>query len=212
MPIHRLSPVHLLLLLLSFYSVNVLANEKVATVVITKNQVDALRVCHTVELARKNPVFENDVVRTSQQARTQLRFNDGTLLTLGADTEMAVLDFKFGNGQTPSAKFELLTGVFRMVTDQITKVKSPSLEIATPLGSIGIRGTDFWGGFLEKDKIDIILLEGEHEIVVENQFGRVEISEPGTGVTIESGKAPSSPYPWSVEKLARAVESVAITP
>ena len=78
------------------------------------------------------------------------------------------------------------------------------------MGSIGIRGTDFWGGYLDENKIDVILLSGEHPIIVENEFGRVEISQHGTGVTIEAGKAPSPPYIWSEEKLTRAVNSISL--
>ena len=187
----------------------------IGKVVITKNDVHAQRNNIAVTLKRRSTIFAHDVITTGEQARAQFRLNDGTLFTLGAQSEMVVQDYQFSTdelstSESSKAAFKLIKGVFRSVTGKITQVTNPDFTIDTPMGSIGIRGTDFWGGYLDEDRIDVILLSGEHSIIVENEFGRAEITEHGTGITIEAGKAPTQPYPWSDEKLARAVETITI--
>ena len=192
----------------------------IGKVVITKNDVHAQRNNIAVALKRRSAIFAHDVITTGEQSRAQFRLNDGTLFTLGAQSEMVMQDYQFSSNElstnesstneSAKAAFKLIKGVFRSVTGKITQVSNPDFTIDTPMGSIGIRGTDFWGGYLDEDKIDVILLSGEHSIIVENEYGRVEITEHGTGITIEAGKAPTQPYPWSDEKLARAVETITI--
>lgn len=188
----------------------VTAEEKIGKVVITKNAVHATFDNEQRVLKRRSTILTDDVVTTGAEARAQFRLNDGTLFTLGEKSEMTMTDYQFGDNRRPKAEFELVKGVFRSITGKITQVNNPDFVINTPMGSIGIRGTDFWGGYLDEDKIDVILLSGEHPIIIENEFGRVEITEQGTGVTIERNKAPTQPYPWSDEKLARAVETITI--
>lgn len=191
-------------------SFTICAEENIGKVVITKNDVLALQNSEQRTLKRRSPILTKDVIITGDKARAQFRLIDGTLFTLGEQSQLAMVDYQFSDGKPAKAEFELVKGVFRSITGKITQVSNPDFVINTPMGSIGIRGTDFWGGYLDEDKVDVILLSGEHPIIVENEFGRVEITQHGTGVTIEKYKAPTQPYLWSDEKLARAVDTIAI--
>lgn len=186
------------------------AEEEIGKVVITKKDVRAVQANEQRRLKRRSTILTKDVITTGDKARAQFRLNDGTLFTLGEQSEITMTDYQFSDDKPAKARFELVKGVFRSITGKITQVSNPDFVINTPMGSIGIRGTDFWGGYLDENKIDVILLSGEHPIIIENEFGRVEIVKPGTGVTIEKNKAPTQPYPWSDEKLARAVETITI--
>ncbi len=188
---------------------SVLAND-IGQVVIAKKHVEAQRAQALVPLERKSPVVKKDNVITGEQARAQIRLQDGTLFTLGENTQLLIDEYLFSDTEKPTALFRLTTGVFRAVTGKITQVQKPNFKVETPLGSIGIRGTDFWGGYLDEDKIDVILLSGEHPIIIENEFGRSVITQPGTGVTIEANQAPGEPRTWSEQKLARAVATITI--
>lgn len=183
---------------------------QVGKVLAVKKQVEAHRQAKVEPLKRKSPVFNNDLIVTGEHARSQFRLQDGTLFTLGENSEMVINHYAFGDKTEPSASFELVKGVFRAVTGEITKVKDPEFRVKTPLGVIGIRGTDFWGGYLDADKIDILFVGGEHPITVENEFGKVELLKPGLGTTIEVGKAPAPPVQWSKAKVDRAVKTIVI--
>ncbi|KZN36525.1 hypothetical protein N480_17650 [Pseudoalteromonas luteoviolacea S2607] len=184
--------------------------EQVAKAMLAKHFVVAEQNKNQRKLKRKSAIYNNDLIVTGDKARAQIKFSEGTILTLGADTQFSVLEFNHGTQhQTPNATLEFVTGAFRVVTGEITKVARPNFKIKTPMGSIGIRGTDFWGGNLySQETIDVILLDSEHPIIIENQFGRVVITEPGTGSTLRQGEAPSQPEKWSEQKLQDAVKTI----
>jgi len=187
---------------------------QIGKVLVVKKQVEAHRQAKVEPLKRKSPVFHNDKIVTGEKARSQFRLKDGTLFTLGERSEMVINQYKFEKGANsstqPSASFELVKGVFRAVTGEITKVQNPKFRVKTPLGVIGIRGTDFWGGYLDPDKIDVLFVSGEHPITVENQFGKVTLLKPGLGTTIETGKAPEPAKQWPKAKVDRAVKTIVI--
>ncbi|GHB63692.1 hypothetical protein GCM10008107_11000 [Psychrosphaera saromensis] len=187
------------------YSQNI---DTVATVLAKKGDVNIISATGTVAAKRKSLLIEKDIVVTGLDARTSLKFNDGTITTLGSDSEMLIKQYKWSaDDKAPAAEFELVKGVFRTVTGLITKVKTPSYTVKTLMGSIGIRGTDFWGGYLDKDAIDVLFVEGEHEIVITNEFGTTVLTKPGQGTTIKAGKAPTAAKFWPQKKVDRAVNS-----
>ena len=161
------------------------------------------------EIQRSSEIHHKDTLTSGQNARAILRFTDGTMLTMGGNTQMKVEDFNFHKDQK-QARFEFLKGAFRVVTGAITKTSNPSFTVNTPIGSIGVRGTDFWGGNLNHDdSIDVVLLESEHTVEVSNQYGKVELKQTGEGTTLLPNKAPLTPRKWPQEKLNRALKTVA---
>ncbi|MCG7550385.1 FecR family protein [Pseudoalteromonas sp. Of7M-16] len=196
-----------LLLSLLILSTCSFADNQVAKVMLAKKQVTAQSDNQHRDLTRKSPIFIEDALHTGKNARAQVRFSEGTILSLGEQTQFVVNQFEYQ--QSSDASFEFISGAFRIVTGEITKVTNPNFKIKTPMGSIGIRGTDFWGGNLySEDTIDVILLDSEHPIVVENEYGRVVISKPGMGTTLQKGKAPTAPETWSDKKLQDAVKTI----
>ncbi|MDK1286636.1 FecR family protein [Pseudoalteromonas umbrosa] len=195
------------LLGLLFFASSCYGNTLIAKVILAKEQVTASSPIKERQLKRKSKIYKADTVKTGKHARAQLRFTEGTILTLGENTQFSVNQFEYR--KTSEAHFEFIKGAFRVVTGKITQATNPNFKIKTPMGSIGIRGTDFWGGNLyNAHTIDVILLDSEHPIVIENEFGRVVISTPGTGTTLEMGKPPSQPEKWSEKKLADAVKTI----
>ncbi len=200
----------LLTLTLSVSSVFADKLDPIGSVIIANKKVEANRDQQQIKLKRKSPILEKDVVTTGEKARAQFRLEDGTIFTLGEKSELLIGKYLFKETEQPSASFELVKGVFRAVTGKITQTTRPNFKVKTPLGVIGIRGTDFWGGYLEEDKIDVLFIDGEHSIVIENEFGTVELTEHGTGITIEKGKAPTQPKKWPQKKVDKAVATIAM--
>lgn len=160
-------------------------------------------------LQRGNDINLQDTILTSQDARAILRFTEGTVLTLGGNTSMQVKEF-ISNTDKKRANFEFIKGAFRMVTGSITKTLKPDFTVHTPIGSIGVRGTDFWGGNLSDDNsIDVVLLESENTVEVSNKFGKVTLTQVGEGTTLLPNKPPLSPRKWPQEKLNRAIQTIA---
>lgn len=202
---------HIVALFTLTLSISSLANttETVATVLAKKGDVNIISGDNVVAAKRKATLVELDKIATAEDAKASVKFNDGTTTTLGSNTEMLIKGYQWSeDNKTPSAEFELVKGVFRTVTGLVTKVSNPSFTVKTPLGSIGIRGTDFWGGYLDEDVIDVLFVGGEHEIVVTNEFGTTVLTTPGQGTTIKAGQAPSAAKVWPQKKVDRAVKTI----
>ena len=160
-------------------------------------------------LKRGDSFASGTEVITGPDARLLLKMNDNSLITLGGNTRLQFSDWHYQKGALDNGSHLKLTeGVFRFVTGMITRQPVPDLQVETPSATIGIRGTDFWGGYLDADVLDVILLEGEHALVVSNAQGEVVIGTPGQGISVSAGKAPSEPSTWGDEKLQRAVRSI----
>ena len=185
--------------------------EAIAKIIATQKKVAIVRADEVIPGKRKADLRVLDVVQTGETARAQIKFNDGTLTTLGADSQMRVDAYDWSKqSKSPKAEFTLIKGVFRSVTGAITQVTNPDFKVHTPVGSIGIRGTDFWGGYLQEDAVDVLFVAGEHEIVVTNAYGTTRLKKPGQGTTIKAGQAPGKAKVWSKEKVAKAVATITL--
>jgi len=149
-----------------------------------------------------------DELRTGANARLQVTFRDNTLLTLGEHASIVidryVYDRDRGVGETV---LQATKGAFRFATGRIKEMKDHKIAVSTPVADIGVRGTEFWGGPLEK--YGVLLLEGE--VSVSNQAGSVVLANPGQGTDIASAlDAPGAPTAWPNEKVAHAIAAVAL--
>ena len=108
--------------------------------------------------------------------------------------------------------FELAKGAFRAVTGFMTK-RPHRFEVKTGLATIGVRGTDFWGGFgLTENGLDVVMLSGKGVYVTNNQGETVELSSSGLGTTVMAASAPTTPKKWDDEKVAKAVSTITPQP
>jgi hypothetical protein len=144
---------------------------------------------------------------TGLESRVLLQFVDGTRTTLGAQTTYRIDTYDWQPAAKSTAVYELVKGVFKTVTGAITRTES-HYQVNTPIGSIGIRGTEFWGGYLVPDKVDVLFISGDSIIDVSNRFGTISLLEPGLGTTLSANKAPTEPKRWPQAKVGKAVNTV----
>ena len=189
-----------------------MASAAEATVAGTVQKIRGTATAHLSETTRDllsgAPVMGGDRIATGHNTRLALEMADGAILTLGADTEFVISDYRFSEKlQQGSATMELLKGAFRAITGAIGKLKERDFKIKTQVAVIGIRGTDFWGGFYFSEALDVALLGGKG-IYVENAKGTVEVTAQGDGTTIQSANtAPSAPIHWGDKKIKAAEKS-----
>lgn len=151
-------------------------------------------------------VAEGDTLLTGSRARAEITFQDQSVITLSEDTHFTVHTFVQSAGQ---ARFTMLRGAFRAVSGAIAARDNPVFEIQTPLAAIGIRGTDFWGGFFTPEELGVFMAQGRG-VSVTNQHGTRVITTPGEGVTVTVAEPwPSRPLKWRENKVRRALRSVA---
>lgn len=152
-------------------------------------------------------ICRGDRVVTGPGSIVELRLRDGTLLAVGKDSEFLIRDFRIYRDQPNVALFDLARGAFRSITGAITK-RSHRYEVRTPVATIGVRGTDFWGGFgLSDQGLDVLMLEGRG-VYVQSAAGIVELDKPGLGTTVMPAAAPAPAKAWGDAKRARALATI----
>ena len=152
-------------------------------------------------------IISSDVIETGADSRLELLMVDGAVLTLGEQAVFNIEDYVFDkSAKQGSAVMTVVEGAFRAVSGALASVPGQPFTVHTPVATIGIRGTDFWGGPI--DGVYNSALLGGAAIFVENGAGRVEINNVGYGTTITSPNiAPTLPVLWDPTKMQRATDA-----
>ncbi len=97
----------------------------------------------TRRLTRGASIFLSDVVTTAIGAKAQIRFTDGSIVNLIADTKYQINQYAFSDAENSIFATTLLKGGLRTVSGEIGKVSPEKYSIGTPTATLGIRGTLF---------------------------------------------------------------------
>jgi hypothetical protein len=184
------------------------AADPVGTVQRLQGLAEASRDGATIALAVGEALERGDVIRTEPEARLRALLTDGSQLTLGGSAELALNDTVLpGPDSSGGPVLDLVSGAFRLVAAKLTAKDAEARIIRTPVATIGIRGTDVWGGSLDHP-LDVLLLEGV--VAVTNAAGTTILDAPGEGTQVRlPGQAPDPAGRWSDDRMARAVATVA---
>jgi hypothetical protein len=137
-------------------------------------------------LTRGAELDSGDTIRTGDSGRAQIRFTDGSYVSLQPNTDFAISDYKFdGNDGTERGFFGLLKGAMRTVTGAVGRVNRNAYRVTTPTATVGIRGT---GGVIQVNPDGSTLVIGTSGIwSLTNPAGSIDVP---AGV---SGLAPTEP-------------------
>ncbi len=106
--------------------------------------VTVLRNGETVPAKEGLHLLVSDTLRTSADSRLALILQDGTRISLGANTELSLKDFVY---RPSEGKFSLIIGLARgmmaYVSGKIASFMPQAVKVETPVGTIGLRGTEF---------------------------------------------------------------------
>jgi hypothetical protein len=155
-------------------------------------------------LTADGEVFAGDQIATGKDSRLEVRMADGAVITLG---DGSVFTIGAAEPEKRGRVYGLFRGVFLAVSGKLADGRTSNLTILTPVASVGIRGTSFWGS-QSPELFQIVLLEGTG-VVVESAGRRVVLTKRESGTRVEAGRAPTSPTQWSGERLDAAKASVA---
>lgn len=90
------------------------------------------------------PVRMKNVLKTGAKGAIGVTFKDNTVMSVGADSEVTVDEFYYSPA-SDNLKFgaRISKGVMSMITGAIAKLSPERVSVATPTGTIGVRGTHF---------------------------------------------------------------------
>ncbi|MGF1631279.1 MAG: VWA domain-containing protein [Kiloniellaceae bacterium] len=87
-----------------------------------------------------DPIFQGDVVSTGVGSDLGILFIDDTVFSLSSNARMVIDELIYNPGSTTNAMgISLIQGTFVFVTGKVAP--SGEMDVATPVGTIGIRGT-----------------------------------------------------------------------
>ncbi len=133
-----------LLLLLS--NISFAAQQSIGSVILSFGQNTAVSDSSGErKLKRKSDVYADDLLKTGSKGRLQIRFSDGSRLSLKPDTEFKIAEYQFESDKPEEGKaiYKLLKGGMRTISGQIGKVDKEDYKLDAVVATIGIRGTDF---------------------------------------------------------------------
>jgi len=130
-------------------------------------------------LVRGAMLHGEQVISTGSDSRAQLRFTDGSSLSLNPDSEFHIDRYQF----TPSRPekglgfFRLLKGGLRTITGLIGKTRRDSYRMSTIVATIGIRGTDYSVNY-----------DSNGGVTVSTHGGQIEVCNSGGCVLVGAGE------------------------
>ncbi|MGH1462367.1 MAG: FecR family protein [Neptuniibacter sp.] len=133
------------LLLLISLSVNA-TTEPVGKVILSLGKNVAVSTGDTERtLKRNSEVFADDLLKTGEKGRLQIRFTDGSRLALKPGTDFKIAEYQFSEDKPKDGKalYKLLKGGMRTISGNIGKVDREDYKLEAVVATIGIRGTDF---------------------------------------------------------------------
>jgi len=97
------------------------------------------------QLKRKSEIYSLDSISTGSKGRLQIRFTDGSRLSLRPDTLFNVEEYRFSANKPKEGKsvYRLLKGGLRTLTGAISDNNKENYEVHTPIATIGVRGTHY---------------------------------------------------------------------
>ena len=121
-------------------------------------------------LTTGSKLYFGDSIITEAASTAQILLMDQTTLTIGESSELVIDEFVY-DPQTKIGKIisSVKIGTVKIITGEISKTNPDNLEIKTPTGSIGARGTEF-AVVTESDTKSTVVLLGPG---VNNTLGMV---------------------------------------
>jgi len=127
----------------------------------------------------KDELQWNDFLKTLQTGRLRAQLLDGSLLSMGSNSQMRVLQHDAASQQT---ELELSFGRLRNRVVKLTK-PGAKYEVKTPHAVIGVIGTDFYI-FVDELRTVVIVYTGKVRVKQRRKSDR----DPGALLVVEPGR------------------------
>ncbi len=155
-----------------------------------------------------SPIYESDVVATGPRGRLQIRFADGSVLSLGSETSFEIAHYRLDDAGGRAVDLNALAGIFRSVVAAVPGPSRYRVELINAVASV--RSTS-WMFELATDHCAVFVGEG----VVQVAHTAPRYPEPvtltaGGGTDVYADQPPAAPMPWGAKRIASFRDRTAI--
>jgi hypothetical protein len=154
-----------------------------------------------VAASTSQQVFWGDVINTGHLARARVALDDGSVLSVGSDSNLTIAKHDTGEQQTD---LDLAYGQVRAKAVKLVKPNS-RFQIRTPVGVAGVVGTEMVVLFDAAGNMNVICLEGTCKVC--DLAGVCVLMKGGEETGVHGNSSPSTPAPVSPANLTAAVNA-----
>ncbi len=137
-------------------------------------------------------IYQGDIIETSDDGAVNIQFSDDSTFAVSENARLAIDEYVFDPvTESGSTNFSVLRGLFVFTSGLIGRDDPDDVQIDTPVGSIGIRGTTIMG---DLSTGEITVVEGAivlrsfdgNEMTLDEQYETARF-EPSTGGIVMVG-------------------------
>jgi hypothetical protein len=165
--------------------------------------VNVVRGPQQVAASSSQQVFWGDVINTGHLARARIALNDGSILSVGSDSNLAIAKHDATQQQTD---LDLNYGRVRAKAAKLVKPDS-HFQIRTSVGVAGVVGTDMVVIFDVNGKMEVICIEGACKVC--DLAGHCILMKGGEQSSVRSNEQPAQPSPATPMNMSEATTSTA---
>jgi hypothetical protein len=156
-------------------------------------------------------IARNERIATSADGLTQVLFNDGSNLSIGANAEITIDEYVYNPDQgTGRMAVSLTRGVFQLAGGRI--LSTSPVNITTPTGTIGIRGAVGLFSAGADGAMTAAMVYGK-EMTVSGQSGPPQtVTQPNFAITVPGPGLPASPPVFLTTQLLTALSGALAPP
>lgn len=146
-------------------------------------------------LEEGSPVFPNDQIKTRDDSRVKILFQDDSIIVIGPESNFIINENTYSSsGRNQPSTFKLLTGKIRVMVTKHLAASGSKYEVETTTAVTGVRGTHFVIEAKSDDETNVFTIEGELNVRNSQVEIRGEVTVSSNMMTrIKFGLAPSSP-------------------
>lgn len=139
-------------------------------------------------LSEGSPIHQGDIIETSADGAVNIVFIDETSFAVSKNAKLAIDQYVYDpSTESGETNFSVLRGLFVYTSGLVGRDDPDKVQIETPRGSIGIRGTIVAG---DADAGTVTVVEGAivvhsltgQEVTLSNQFETAQLGSQGSGV------------------------------
>ena len=147
-------------------------------------------------------IYFGDTISANDGAKSQLLFIDQTVMTIGSETKLTIDEFIYDPIENSGKLLTTINaGSVKILTGKISEKNPANLEVKTPAGNIGTRGTEFKASVDPLTTQSKILLVGPGPnnslnlragaVEVSNELGTVTLDQPYLFTELTQNRAPT---------------------
>jgi Ca2+-binding RTX toxin-like protein len=159
------------------------------------------------QLQEGDPVFQGDELSTGADGSVGVVLADKTTFSMATNGRMVLDEMVYDPAtQSGSVAMSVMQGVFTFVSGSVAKTDPDAMAIQTPVGTIGIRGTQVGLNLSPEGEMSVVLMEERDglvgEVVVANDHGVQVLNSAYQGTHVNGFMGvPSSIFTWAMGDL-----------